>query len=278
MLNTIASAQSPSSSTFTHGGGPQNLSISLNVPNNDSDTLYFHFNGPAANSWVAFGLGSRMSDSLIFVAYESADRKNVTLSPRLASGHIMPEHTDSVQVELLAGSGIINNIFNVNARCTGCRSWDGGSLDVKSTDQSMIWAIGPAWSLASDELNAPIRQHQIYDTFSLDLVAATGTAGVPLLAATSDSSTSDGADNDDDNDGGRPPGKVMAHALLMIASFLVLFPGGYLVLRVFEKVIAHAAVQSVAMFFIIVSTGLGVSISKGMKIVSLPKSSGCWQT
>ena len=218
-----------------------------------------------------------MSDSLIFVAYESEDRKNVTLSPRLGDGHVMPEHTDSVKVEMLAGSGLINGIFSVNAMCTGCRSWGRGSLDLKSTSQPMIWAIGPAWSLASDELNAPIRRHQIFDHFSLDLVAATGAAGVPLLGQSNESSSND--DDDDDSSRGHgprgwnAPSKVVAHALLMIGSFLVLFPGGYLVLRVFEKVIAHAAVQSVAMLLVIISTGLGVSISKGMKIVSIPQPS-----
>jgi hypothetical protein len=59
----------------------------------------------------------------------------------------------------------------------------------------------------------------------------------------------------------------------MIGSFLVLFPLGYLVLRVFEKVIVHAAIQSLALLLVAVSTGLGISISKGMHIVSLHRSS-----
>ena len=211
-----------------------------------------------------------MANALMFVAYENGDRSNVTVSPRTTSGHNPPEHTKDVNVTLLPGSGVVNNVFNVNAMCTGCRTWDSGSIDSKSTSQNMIWAIGPAWSLASDDLNAPIRQHQIQSTFALSMVAATGAAGVPGTSASVDS----GDTGDDDNGFGppvRPPGKVLAHSLLMIGSFLILFPGGYLVLRVFEKVLAHAAVQAVAMLLVIISTGLGVSISKGMKIVSLPR-------
>ena len=185
----------------------------------------------------------------------------------------MPEHTDSVKVDILEGSGVFNNLFIVNAMCTGCRSWGGNSLNLKSTSQPMIWAIGPAWSLASDDLNAPIRQHQVFDHFTLDLVAATGTAGVPIPGQSNDS-TSDNSDDDDHNGPGprgfHAPGKVVAHALFMIASFLILFPGGYLVLRVFQKVEAHAGIQSVASLLVIISVGMGISISKGMKIVSLP--------
>ena len=213
-----------------------------------------------------------MSDSLIFVAYPSADRTNVTLSPRLGEGHIMPEHTSDVKVEILGGSGIINNVFSVNAMCTGCRSWGSDSLDLESKSQSMIWAIGPAWSLASDDLNAPIRQHQIQGRFSLDVVAATGTAGVPILGQSNDS-TSDDSDGDDGSGPGprgwRAPGKVVAHALLMIASFLILYPLGYLVLRVFQKVEAHAGIQTLASLLVIISVGLGISISKTMKIVRI---------
>jgi hypothetical protein len=260
-----------------HGGGPQNLSVSINVPNNSSDTLYFHFNGPASSSWVAFGFGRSMSDALMFIAYDNAGRDGVTISPRLADGHVMPEHTADVNVTLLPGSGLSNNVFNVNAMCTGCRTWDGSSIDVQSTEQPMLWAIGPAWSLASDDLNAPIRQHQIYDRFTLDLVQATGVAGVPGVAQSTTNSGSSGTDSDDDDDDfrgsgpgwSRAPGRVVAHALLMIAAFLILFPAGYLTLRVFDQVLAHAGIQAVAMILVVASTGLGVSISKGMQIVSL---------
>jgi Cytochrome domain of cellobiose dehydrogenase len=267
-------AQKPPASTFVHGGGLHNLTVSINVPNNSSDALFFHFNGPATSSWVAFGFGDSMSDALMFVAYEADNRTGVTLSPRLGDGHVMPEHTDSVKITILPGSGVENNVFSVNAMCGGCRSWNGGSIDLKSTSQNMIWAIGPAWSLASDDLNAPIRQHQLYGTFALSMVAATGTAGVPLVSAPGSVTTSPGSDGDDDDYNGsgprgwNAPSKVVAHALLMIAAFLILFPGGYLTLRVFEKVPIHAGIQSVAMLFVIISTALGVSISKGMKIVS----------
>lgn len=216
-----------------------------------------------------------MFGSLMFVAYQNEARDGVTVSPRLGDGHSMPEHTDAVKVTPLEGSGLVDGIFSVNAMCTGCRSWDGGSLDIQSTSQPMIMAIGPASSLASDELNEPIGQHQLFGDFTLNLVEATGAAGVPLTTSSNSTTSGSPTSSDEDDDynglrGWRAPPRVIAHALLMIAAFLILFPGGYLVLRVFEKVVAHAAVQAVAMLFVIISTALGISFSKSMSIVSSP--------
>ena len=208
----------------------------------------------------------------MFVAYPSSDGAKVTLSPRLGEGHIMPEHTSDVTVQMLEGSGIINDAFSVNAMCIGCRSWGSDSLDLESNSQAMIWAIGPAENLASDELDAPIRQHQIHGRFSLDIVAATGTAGVPILGQST--STSGDSGDDDDYNGPGPrgwhaPGKVVAHAVLMIGSFLILYPLGYVVLRVFQKVEVHAGIQTLASLVVIIAIGLGISALRTINPVSL---------
>lgn len=200
----------------------------------------------------------------MFIAYTSEDGNNVTVSPRLGTGHSMPSHTDAVQVELLSGSGIINNTYVVKAKCSDCRSWSGGNADVLSDNQKMLWALGRSGDIKTNALDASIQQHQSYNTFSLDFKQATGDAGVPVLDA------SDLVDNVGgiDNSGNNSRRGIVFHAFLMVAAFLVVFPCGFLFLRVFEKLWLHWAVQSFALLMITIGTGVGIAVSKRNDIVS----------
>ena len=276
-LLSAAQAAVPASTYVGRGTSPDpenNITVSINVPNDNSDSLFFHFSAPAAQTWAAFGLGGQMAGTLIFVTYASEDNKNVTVSPRIATGHVMPQHTDDVQVEVLSGSGIIDGSYVVNARCSKCRSWDGGKINVDSTNQAMIWAAGPAGILNSDDANAQISKHEGYNFFKLDLKAATGAGGVPIVNSTTDAVVGGGPDDDDDH---FRRGATGFHGFLMAAAFLIVFPGGYLLLRVFEKVWLHWGVQSLALLMIVLGMGVGIAISKKDNIVSnvLPPNSIC---
>lgn len=250
-----------------------NITVAVNVPSDSSDSLFYHFSAPAGQTWAAFGFGNQMKGALIFVTYASQDGKNVTVSPRLGVGHVMPQHTSDVQVNVLSGSGIIDGSFVVNAQCTGCRSWSGGSVNVDSTSQQMVWAAGPSGTLKSDDVSASINQHEGYNFFNLNLKAATGAGGVPVPDTTSDSNIGPG------------PGPVIGegfrggsgfHAFLMVAAFLFLFPAGYLFLRVFERVWLHWVIQSLALVLVGVGAGVGIAISKRNNIVSNQNAAAEW--
>lgn len=58
-----------------------------------------------------------MSGSNIFVMYQDASGTNVTISPRLGTGHVEPEYNSAAEVTLLAGSGVSNGIMTANVRC-----------------------------------------------------------------------------------------------------------------------------------------------------------------
>jgi hypothetical protein len=58
-----------------------------------------------------------MSGSNMFLVYTSSGGRNVTLSPRTASGHNMPSYNDAAQVTLLEGSGVANGIMTANVKC-----------------------------------------------------------------------------------------------------------------------------------------------------------------
>ncbi|RMZ91089.1 hypothetical protein DV736_g1672, partial [Chaetothyriales sp. CBS 134916] len=259
-LFRLVSAANPPSSTWVHGGGPNNMTLAVNVPQNGTNDLFFHFNAPASISWAAFGFGDQMDGALIFVVYASDDEQSVVVSPRLGLGHVEPQHTDDVTVVLFSGSGITNHVFNVNGMCIGCRNWTGGSLNITSTSANMIWALGPAVNLASNDLNASIRQHQRHGNFDMNLVQATGIGGVPTIGTSSNSSS-----GSSDSDG--PPGwdvspRVAAHALLMILSFLIVFPGGFLFLRLFNRVWLHLGIQSFGALVVTLATAAGIAASK----------------
>jgi hypothetical protein len=272
LSSTAQAASNPPSVTYIgRGSSPDpndNVTVSLNIPNNDNSSLFFHFSAPAGQTWAAFGLGGQMAGTLMFVTYASQEGNNVTVSPRLGKGHVMPQHTNDVQVQVLEGSGIKNGTFVVNAKCTNCRTWDGGSLKTTSTSQPMIWAAGSAGELNTNDLNANIQQHQGYEHFSLDLTKASGVGGVPVVDA-STSTISSGSDIE----GTEHWGASGFHAFLMVAAFLIGFPGGYLLLRVFEKVWLHWGVQSAGLVLILLGMGVGIAISKRDHIVSVERTS-----
>ena len=138
--------------------------------------------GPANGSWYGFGFGTGMAGSLMFIMYTSQDGKNVTISPRLGTGHVMPLYTGIVGWSLLEGSGIVNDSLGTemiaNVRCTNCRSWAGGQLNVTSHSQPMIYAVGGD-QIQTNDHTATIQQHAGYGKFTLDMVAATGAGGIP---------------------------------------------------------------------------------------------------
>ncbi|EXJ76840.1 hypothetical protein A1O3_10485 [Capronia epimyces CBS 606.96] len=249
----------PASTYVGRGTSPDpndNITVAVNVPSNSSDSLFFHFSAPAGQTWAAFGLGGQMKGALIFVTYAAKDGKNITLSPRLGTGHVMPQHTTSVQVDVLAGSGIVNGSFVINAKCTGCRSWSGGSVNTASTSQNMIWAVGPTGNLQSNDVAASISQHEGYDVFNLDFKSATGTAGVPVL--NSSSTTVD----DSPISGGHFHGGGGFHGFIMCLAFAIVFPAGYLLLRTIQKVWVHWAVQTFGLVVVCIGTAVGIAVSK----------------
>ncbi|KAL2255132.1 hypothetical protein VTK26DRAFT_4042 [Humicola hyalothermophila] len=60
-----------------------NMTIAIDLPPN-SDDINFYMAAPDWYQYVAIGFGSSMADALMLVMYASADRKGVSVSPRLS--------------------------------------------------------------------------------------------------------------------------------------------------------------------------------------------------
>ena len=97
-----------------------NVCFSVYVPTSSlsgTGDLYFQIQGPSTQQWIGLGQGAQMPGANIFMVYGDADGQNVTLSPRLTSGYVMPNYNQAAQVTLLPGSGINNGTMTANVRC-----------------------------------------------------------------------------------------------------------------------------------------------------------------
>ncbi|KAI1487859.1 hypothetical protein F5X96DRAFT_647977 [Biscogniauxia mediterranea] len=249
----------------------QDIAFGLNVPEDSETDLIFSLMMPLQSTWAAVGLGSnQMAGALILMAYPSSTGLNVTLSPRLGHGHTEPTPVSSdsgISVQALPGTGLLNGTTYVfNGRCGNCRSWSskGNSanttLDVSSREAPMLYATGPTGQIRSDSPSESVKIHWNYGTFSMDLVRATGSAGVPAMPTTDDTALSAGAVLRSAEQGMRDTAAT-AHAVIMVLSFVGLYPFGVLVLRLGGWVRWHAANQGLALVLVIIGSSLGFKIS-----------------
>jgi len=222
----------------------------------------------------------------MFVIYSDSDGKNVTLSPRLGQGHILPSFNQDAEVSLLAGSGISNNVMTANIRCSSCKTWSGGSMDFTDTASSWLWAIKDGSPLDSDSQSAQFTQHDTSGTFNVNLKKAAGgsssnpfqttsgsTSTTPSSSSPISSTSGSNSAGSGDDDSGATAGysssspsstMIIAHGVLMSLAFLILFPFGAMSLRLLSfpgLVWLHAGTQLLAYTVAIAGMGLGIYIA-----------------
>lgn len=248
----------------SHFVSPDNdLAFSLNVPSNSSTDLYFTMLLGGSLAWGAVGLGSSsMAGSLMLVMYASESGRNVTVSPRRATGHREPVFDPEIRIDALAGTGVVNGSTLVfRGRCANCRSWtrakegDTRRLDVGSTAAPFLYATGPDRPIRSDDPAQDLQMHYSYGTFAMDLVHATGPAGVPDPTGRLEGTTLGISET------GKSDKAAKAHAVLMIFTFVGLYPLGVLILRLGNWTRWHAGNQVLGLVLVIIAVGLGSRIS-----------------
>jgi hypothetical protein len=278
-VQAFAAANTSEASTFVFRSSStdQTFVFALNAVKATGD-LYFHLEAPAGQAWAAVGIGSEMKDSLIFAAYASDNGTGVTISPRIATRHSEPSYAKDVDLqqiwpEGLNGSNTIgaDGRLRADAVCRNCTSWLSGdrNLDLTNTAAPFIFAVGPSRELRSSSLTASMRRHDFYGHFTMNMTAATSLVKGEIPQPNSKNGTYElrGASEDKDMtaDSSHVPA---AHALIMLGSFVFLFPLGSLVLKVLHKALWHGIVQIIAIMTITVGLGLGVYISTQYNKVS----------
>ena len=247
-----------------------------------------------------------MAGADIFIMY-AASSNNVTVSPRLGKGEYEPLYNSAAQITVLEGSGISSDgVMTAYVRCDSCLKWTGGSLDPTTSQSDWIWAIKEGDAIDSAEPTANLVQHNTMGTSSLDLTQAQSTdSSNPFLNASTATSSSSSASSSESSSPGIEslsyPSSLLslvqnshflpsllgvissttltnspdlstriAHATLMVVSFLFLFPLGALIkyLPIFSTITRitrlHALLQLLALCLMLAGLGLGVSLAKSL--------------
>ncbi|KAL9086336.1 MAG: hypothetical protein Q9159_004236 [Coniocarpon cinnabarinum] len=254
---------------------------------------------PLAAGWASIGMGSKMEDSLMFVMYPSSNGQGrvfsaftlalrtklmcdegVTVSPRTAAGHVMPELEPNIKLKVLNSSINADNYQMMMAEfvCYGCTTWSTGQLSTTSTSQPFIYALGPGGQTGSDDPNAAIHKHEAQgmvtgNTANAFTDTSTSPAVAPQSAAASSpapAASSQGSSHHWEVVNG-PPSRyqIWAHAVLMCLVFFLLMPLAVIFLRMpfmgrFAYP-AHWVLQLMAWGAAIAALGLGINFSKHQK-------------
>lgn len=264
-LLSLTFAQYSNSSVFIFDGDKNTQFVFALQADKYAGDLFFHLSAPSGNEWVAVGIGNQMAGSLMFIAYPDGNGDGITLSPRIADGHSEPTYSSNIQLELQApNTGTedqTENIFKVNGVCRSCVTWnDGqGSIDLTSSAQPFIFAVGPPFPpVRSDSKSAGLTEHIFVGHFTMNMPAATVQYGgsVPPGPYTIRYGASSATDTQQTNE----PGPRI-HGLIMCIVFVLLFPFGSLILRVWNKVKAHAIVQVIATILFCMAFAAGIVVS-----------------
>ncbi|KAI0489645.1 iron reductase domain protein [Xylaria cf. heliscus] len=258
-----------------------NVCYQVGVPeasaSSDNGNIYFQLRAPTTYTWVAFGTGQQMSGANIFVMYADGTG-NVTVSARKGTGHTEPQHQTDTQIELLAGSGIVDNggTMLANVRCANCESWDGGSLTLTSTAASFISAWKQGSALNSKSLQADISRHDSHEEFTFDLTQATIADDTNPFVETDNSGSTTPPSSGNSGSGGSGSGSgstlpswvreiptlESAHGILMSIVMVILYPIGSILMPLLGNWVLHAVWQIVSFFAMWAGFALGVILAQ----------------
>ena len=269
-VTALAAAETPTndtspSATFAHVDN--NINFTFTITANRNGDIWFSMAAPATFGWFAVGTGSRMAGSLMFVAYgngsDTGMHQNylsslailihlpgVTLSPRLCNGHNEPTFSDAINLSMVSPpSGPANmyqdGMYFVSGACKGCTHLAPNTLDLNSTAQPFIFALGEEGRYPSTpSMDGPLRRHAYYGVFTMDMTKATDNGGDDAISLHSANANAElvGHGVVTDHDVADP-----GHALIMVLAWLIVFPLGVLSLRVLKNVKLHMMFQTIGL-------------------------------
>ncbi|KAJ8121823.1 hypothetical protein ONZ43_g1824 [Nemania bipapillata] len=262
-----------------------NVCYQVGVPeasaSSGSGDIYLQLQAPTSYTWVALGTGSQMSGANIFVMYADGTG-NVTVSPRKGTGHTEPKHQTTTSLQVLAGSGVIDNgqTMVANVKCANCESWDGGSLTLTSSSANFIAAWKKGSAVNSKSLEASISMHDNHDQFTFDLTKATladdtnpfveaSSGGSGESNTTTPNGSSGSGSGSGSSSGSTTPAWVReiptiesAHGILMSIVMVVLYPLGSILMPLFGSWVLHAVWQIGSFLAMWAAFALGVILAQ----------------
>jgi Cytochrome domain of cellobiose dehydrogenase len=257
------------------------VGIPPSTASGSSGDIYLQLTAASEYRWVALGIGTGMTGATIFVMYTDGTG-NVTISPRQGVSHVEPQFDSSANVELLAGSGVVNGAMTANVKYTP----PSGLLSYSSTSSNWICSWKSGSPLNNKSPSATLTQHDAHDIFTFDLTkAAIASDTNPYVSSSSGSGTGTApVSTPTSGSGGSSSGSSsitdptivykQAHGIIMASAMVVLFPLGAIVLRVFGGVWIHASIQMLALIAILAGLGLGIKLAQLTDLVSPPALQG----
>ncbi|KAI0485193.1 iron reductase domain protein [Xylariaceae sp. FL0804] len=246
---------------------------SASAASGDGGSIYLQLRAPANTTWAALGTGSMMAGANMFVMYADG-AGNVTVSPRTGTGHVPPSPNTETRLQLLAGSGVVDNAMVANVRCDNCASWNGGSMSLGSSSTNWIAAWKSGAAIDSTDVNAPISRHDAHKMFTINLQQAVIANDANPFAGSAVGGTGEATNPPSGNSGfGMGAGAVpwyirsihtivRAHGIIMAIVMVALYPLGSMLMPLFGKWWLHAGWQVVAYLLMWAGFGLGVTAAK----------------
>jgi hypothetical protein len=255
----------------------------LNIPETTAASgkgdIFFQLSAPSSYQWVAIGQGTTMAGANIFVMYTAGDG-NVTISPRLGTGFVMPKFNSDAKVTLLEGSGVMNGKMVANVRCESCNTWSGGSASFSGNAGDWIYAYkmsGGAKDTTSQ--SASISKHDDgNEPFQWSYADAKGGTSVNPLVNAAPMATGNGSGTGtmtgtaSKKAAARKAKMIIAHAVLASLAFVIFFPLGSILIRLasFRGAIwVHAAFQVFAYLVFVPAFAIGIRLTKNFYVNTL---------
>ncbi|KAF2120398.1 hypothetical protein BDV96DRAFT_628842 [Lophiotrema nucula] len=252
--------------------------FSLSVPDSTvtsgNGDIFFSLTGPTNYSWISLAQGEQMDGAHFFIMYTSASGTNVTVSPRLTSGHHLPSFDTNTQITLLEGTGVRGGIMTANVKCSNCNSWSGGSMDLAAQSTDWIWARATGASLESDDISAQLSRHDLHGTVTFGAAAHGGSDANPFVSPASPTASGTATPPSPFTGGGQTavvhtaPLRIVrmytAHSILACLAWAGIFPLGGIMIRLLSfpgLLWVHAGLQISGYVLYIAAVGLGIELS-----------------
>ncbi|RFU34041.1 hypothetical protein B7463_g2312, partial [Scytalidium lignicola] len=248
--------------------------------------IFFQLSAPSNYQWAAMGIGEQMSGATIFAMYADG-QGNVTISGREGgAGHVEPQYNSSLDLQLLAGSGIVGSSMVANVKCSNCPI---GDVTSSSSPWICAWMSGGALNTA--DVQANLNQHSIDNTrqITIDLTQAVVSSSVNPFVSSSSSTSSSPPSPSSPSSPSSPPspsggssgasgggGAVVssssnlpdqindyrkAHGIIMAITVVVLMPLAAVLLRTIGGVWLHAFFQIFNICCLLAGLGLGIKLA-----------------
>ncbi|KAK6956213.1 hypothetical protein Daesc_001486 [Daldinia eschscholtzii] len=191
----------------------------------------------------------------------------LTVSVRSTTGHYPPALSDfHSRLSLLQTSLTSDGYYVAEVICHACRL-----DDEQSANESWIWSANTNQKMQTSDVHAKLQLHTAY-VQSDDVLN-----GAPLNV-TSDRSSSV-KQTTGKNENPAPSAWIISHAVLMMGSFLVLYPIGILAVAMGKRYsfLVHVSVQPFATGCVLLGVILGLTQSGFLRHVKgLRESAGPW--